>query len=65
VTHAAPKPVQGEQQVHSEPGRRIDYVHTAYDWKRRRLKALGYRVVIARGEAMAIGLEDLAARLHA
>jgi ATP-dependent helicase YprA (DUF1998 family) len=41
----------------------LDYVEAADDWKRRRLKALGYRVVVVRGEEMEAGLADLAARL--
>jgi very-short-patch-repair endonuclease len=40
-----------------------DYVQAADDWKRLRLKALGYRVVVVRGEEMEEGLQDLARRL--
>jgi hypothetical protein len=40
-----------------------DYVQAADDWKRRRLKALGYRVVVIRAGEMAAGLDDLSARL--
>jgi hypothetical protein len=40
-----------------------DYVQAADDWKRRRLKARGYRIVVIRGEEMEEGLEDLAAVL--
>jgi hypothetical protein len=41
----------------------LDYVQAADDWKRRRLKARGYRIVVIRGEEMEAGLEDLAGRL--
>ena len=40
------------------------YVQAADDWKRRRLRALGYRIVVVRGEEMDTGLNDLAERLH-
>jgi len=40
-----------------------DYVRAADDWKRRRLKARGYRVVVVRSEELEAGLEDLAGRL--
>lgn len=41
----------------------LDYVQAADDWKRKRLKARGYRIVVIRGEEMEQGLEDLAAVL--
>ncbi len=40
-----------------------DYVQAADDWKRRRLVARGYRIVVVRGEEMEAGLSDLASRL--
>ncbi|UCC62382.1 MAG: DUF1998 domain-containing protein, partial [Anaerolineae bacterium] len=40
-----------------------DYIQAADDRKRRRLKALGYRVVVVRGEDLQAGLDDLATRL--
>ncbi|MCP4544844.1 MAG: DUF1998 domain-containing protein, partial [bacterium] len=40
-----------------------DYVQAADERKRRRLKALGYRVVVVRSEEPATGLDDLATRL--
>lgn len=40
-----------------------DYVRAADDWKRRRLRARGYRIVVIRGEAPEAGLDDLAVRL--
>ena len=41
----------------------LDYVQTADDRKRRRLKALGHRVVVMRGKELEAGLGDLAGRL--
>lgn len=40
-----------------------DYVQAADDWKRRRLTARGYRIVVVRGEELEDGLSDLASRL--
>ena len=40
-----------------------DYVQAADDRKRRRLKALGYRVVVVRAEEPEAGLDDLTGRL--
>ncbi|MBC7250472.1 MAG: DEAD/DEAH box helicase [Anaerolineae bacterium] len=40
-----------------------DYVQAADERKRTRLKALGYRVVVVRGEDLEAGLDDVAARL--
>jgi superfamily II DNA or RNA helicase len=40
-----------------------DYVQAADEQKRRRLRALGYRIVVARGEEPETGLHDLAERL--
>lgn len=42
----------------------LDYVEAADERKRRRLKALGYRVVVIRGEDLAGGLEELAGRVR-
>jgi hypothetical protein len=41
----------------------LDYVQAADDRQRRRLKALGFRIVVVRGEALEAGLDDLARRL--
>jgi len=40
-----------------------DYVRASDDRKRRRLRALGYRIVVVRGEDPEAGLNDLAARV--
>jgi hypothetical protein len=40
-----------------------DYVQAADDWKRFRLKALGYRIVVVRAAELETGLDDLEARL--
>lgn len=41
----------------------LDYVQAADERKRKRLKALGYRVVVIRGEDVAGGLDELAGRV--
>jgi len=40
-----------------------DYVQAADERKRRRLQALGYRVVVVKAEDSTTGLSDLAARV--
>lgn len=40
-----------------------DYVEAADERKRKRLKALGYRVVVIRGEDLAGGVAELAERM--
>jgi very-short-patch-repair endonuclease len=40
-----------------------DYVRAADERKRRRLKALGYRIVVVRADDPEAGLDDLAGRI--
>ena len=40
-----------------------DYIQAADERKRRRLKALGYRIVVVKAEDPEEGLSDLAARV--
>jgi very-short-patch-repair endonuclease len=40
-----------------------DYVQAADERKRRRLKALGYRIVVVQAEDVETGLSELAARI--
>jgi hypothetical protein len=40
-----------------------DYVQAADDWKRRRLKALGYRITVIQGDALEAGLDELAEKV--
>jgi len=41
-----------------------DYVQVADNRKRRRLLALGYRVVVIKGENIMLGLQELSQRLN-